>query len=283
MSSISGKTTLLGLIGHPVSHSFSPRMHNAAAADLGLDYAYLPLPVAPENLEAALKGLPALGFRGINITIPHKQAVMPFLDHIDEAALAIGAVNTIVFEPDGSSHGFNTDWSGFTEDLNSLGVGVFGRNALIFGAGGSARAIVYALLKVNAKIHLLARRPEQAQQLVAAMSSQIDTSKIKILTPDQLDTLDVPAPLIINTTPVGMSPNTDRSIWPQDLPMPDNAVVYDLVYNPKQTRLMQQAEAVDLHAANGLGMLLWQGAHAFKLWTDVEPDLKVMEKALENL
>ncbi|MGB4872323.1 MAG: hypothetical protein WBP47_19875, partial [Candidatus Promineifilaceae bacterium] len=185
---ISGKTQLLGLLGWPVAHSFSPAMHNAAAAALGLDVVYVPLPVRPEDVGTAVSALPALGFLGANVTVPHKQAVIPFLDELEPGAKAIGAVNTIVVgrstansEPPTpntlhsprsnppSLHGHNTDWTGFLADLADLGVAVNGRDCLILGAGGSARAVAYALAAAGGRVQVLARRGAQAQELVAAI------------------------------------------------------------------------------------------------------------------
>jgi shikimate dehydrogenase len=318
---INGRTQLIGLIGWPVAHSFSPAMHNAAAAAAGLDYVYVPLPVRPEDVVTAVPALPTLGFRGVNVTIPHKQAVMPLLNEIDPAAAAIGAVNTIVVEigrleterletgdyatarlpdyqttrlpdypttrpPDYPTTGYNTDWSGFLADLTALGVPVVGRDCLVLGAGGSARAVVYGLMTAGARVQVLARRVEQAQELVAALETGF-LGEIRFLKYRSLAELDTAvsattAPLIINTTPLGMSPNINSTPWPDALPFPDGAFVYDLVYNPRQTKLMQQAQAAGCGAANGLGMLVHQGALAFQLWTGVMPDVAVMRSALKG-
>lgn len=308
MLPITGTTQLIGLIGWPVAHSFSPAMHNAAAAADGLDYVYVPLPVRPEDVVTAVPTLPTLGFRGVNVTIPHKQAVMPLLDEIDPAAAAIGAVNTIVVEtgrletgdyattrlpdykttrlPDYKTTGYNTDWSGFLADLTALGVPVVGRDCLVLGAGGSARAVVYGLITVGARIQILARRIKQARDLVTDMEIEF-SEEIRFLEARPLAELATAvsattAPLIVNTTPLGMTPHENTSPWPAQLPFPDGAFVYDLVYNPRQTRLMQQAQAAGCGAANGLGMLVHQGALAFQLWTGVMPDVAVMYEALKG-
>ena len=274
MTHISGKTTLLGLLGYPVSHSFSPAMHNAAATELGLDYAYVPLPVHPGQLGSAVAGLKALGFRGVNVTIPHKQAVMAHLDHINEAAQTIGAVNTIVIEADGTTTGHNTDWSGFLADLEAKAGNVSGRPCVVLGAGGSARAVVYALSTRNCPIHIYARRLEQAQTL-AALAANCQAHSLSELAQSQLA-----APIIVNTTPIGMHPHINQSPWPDQCPMLDGAFVYDLVYNPATTLLNKQASAAGCGTSSGLGMLLLQGAHAFELWTGQAPDLAVMRQAL---
>ncbi len=178
---MNGKTQLIGIIGWPVSHSFSPAMHNAAAADLGINWAYLPLPVHPDLVAEAMAGLPALGLRGANVTVPHKQAIIPHLHGLGEGARAIGAVNTIVVGAGGSAEplrptsdspltGYNTDWTGFLDDLATADVDVADRDCLVLGAGGSARAVVYALAQRGGRVRVLARRIEQAQSLVADLA-----------------------------------------------------------------------------------------------------------------
>jgi shikimate dehydrogenase len=279
MTPIDGRTELLGLLGWPVSHSFSPAMHNTAAAALGLNWVYVPLPVRRGDIEAAVRGLPALGFLGANVTVPHKQAVMPFLDNVSEAALRIGAVNTIVIE-DGHCRGHNTDWIGFLQDLAALGVSAADRDCLVLGAGGSARGIVYALQQAHGRIHLLARRVEQAVALLGDMGLQ-DQGRAGVLTTLPEAAAGLYTPLIINTTPVGMWPDADGSIWPDDLAFPQGAFVYDLVYNPRETRLMAQAAAGGCACSNGLGMLVQQGAAAFALWAGQEPDVELMRQVIE--
>jgi shikimate dehydrogenase len=283
---IDGKTQLVGLIGWPVAHSFSPAMHNAAAAALGLNMVYVPLPVRPQDLPAAVQGLPRLGFSGVNVTVPHKQRVMPFLDSIEEGARLIGAVNTMVINRDPAKErgawqlaGTNTDWLGFLADLDALQIAVKQRDCLVLGAGGSARAVVYALAQAKGDIHLLARRTGQAEQLAADFSSVAEV-KVDNLAALAARAAQLEAPLIINCTPLGMTPDSGRSVWPDALPLPDGATVYDLVYNPLNTRLMGQAEAAGCQASNGLGMLVQQGALAFELWTGKKPDVAVMEAAL---
>jgi len=272
---------LTGLIGWPVSHSFSPAMHNAALAVLGLNWVYVPLPVPPDRVGDAVRGLPALGFQGVNVTVPHKQAVMPFLDEISPAAQAIGAVNTILVEQEsGRLLGFNTDWRGFLADLVAKEVEVNGRHCLVLGAGGSARGIVYALFQAGGRVLLLARRPEQAHQLAADLGNGF-VEEIRPFAELESTAAQTKAPLIINTTPLGMSPHVNGSPWPDDVPVPAGSFVYDLVYNPPETRLMRQALDAGCHACNGLGMLLRQGAISFALWTGSDPDLSVMQEALE--
>jgi shikimate dehydrogenase len=296
---ISGNTQLLGLLGWPVAHSFSPAMHNAAAAALGLDVVYVPLPVRPEDVGTAVSALPALGFLGVNVTVPHKQAVIPLLHELEPGAAAIGAVNTIVVKQltrnseqltDNSPqplYGHNTDWSGFLADLADWGVAVNGRDCLILGAGGSARAVAYALALAGGRVQVLARRTAQAQALVETIGPQLPRPLAGWLNAWPLGELatavaHTTAPLIVNTTPLGMSPHTDATPWPADLPIPPDAFIYDLIYNPTITQFMRQAQTAGCRTANGLGMLLWQGAKAFELWTGQTPDVAVMRAAIEG-
>ena len=286
---IDGKTELIGLLGWPISHSKSPPMHNAAARVAGLNLCYVPLPVNPAAVKDALAGLPALGFKGVNVTVPHKQAVMPFLDEIDPAAAAIGAVNTIKIsgrnENEGYAphlSGYNTDWVGFRDDLVLNGIPFKGRDAIVLGAGGSARAIVYALLQAGCRVFLCARRQAQARTLIDALRPHFPAGKIMFMDIGHLDqaTAKVESPLIVNTTPVGMVPHVERSVWPQGLHFPAGSFLYDLIYNPAETLLMTQARAAGCGVQNGLGMLVGQGAEAFRLWTGVEPDRNAMTQAL---
>ena len=287
---INGKTKLIGLLGWPVSHTKSPILHNAVSTEHGQNMVYLPLSVHPDAIEAAVRGLPALGFTGVNVTVPHKQAVMPLLDHIDPAAQAIGAVNTIHFTPhaDGSypphASGYNTDWIGLQQDLKQQEVAFNGRDTLVLGAGGSARAVVYMLLAANAKVALFARRLEQAEKLAQDMLVHFPHGRLTTHTLNQLplQATTAQAPLIIHTTPVGMHPHVDHSVWPDDLPFPAGAYLYDLVYTPAHTKIMQQAQAAGCGTSSGLGMLLGQAAEAYRLWTGINPDLDIMKRALVN-
>ncbi|MFN2134934.1 MAG: shikimate dehydrogenase [Candidatus Promineifilaceae bacterium] len=278
---IDGETQLVGLIGWPVGHSFSPQMHNAAFAERGLNWVYVPLPVRPSEVGAAVRGLRALGLRGANVTVPHKQAVMPFMDEIEAAAAAIGAVNTIVVEETDQRRllGYNTDWRGFMADLAALDVRVGGRDCLVLGAGGSARAVVYGLQASGGRVQVVARRLEQAQLLVRELGL---TTGVTARSLEQLESIAAAsqAPLVVNTTPLGMSPASDLSVWPAWLPFPRGTFAYDLVYNPPGTRFMALAKGAGCGTSNGLGMLLRQGAAAFALWTGLEPSLSAMANAL---
>lgn len=286
---ITAQTQLLGLIGWPVHHSFSPAMHNAAAANLGLDVVYVALPVHPNLLGDAVRGLAALGFRGVNVTVPHKEAVIPSLDGVDTAVEAIGAVNTIVITGGGTAEsvltGYNTDWSGFLADVQSHHVPFKGKNCLVLGAGGSARAVAYGLASEGGRVHVFARRMEQAQRLVEELAPHLPQGQLLAYHwPDLAEIIEgTAASLIVNTTPLGMSPNIGTTPWPENLPFPPGVFVYDLVYNPAETKFVKQAKEAGCRAVTGIGMLLHQGAQAFKFWTGKEPDRQVMAKAISQL
>ncbi len=280
-SAVTGETQLVGVIGWPVAHSLSPAMHNAVLRTLGLNWIYVPLPVGPGRVDDAIRGLSALGFRGVNVTVPHKRAVMASLDQIAPEAAAVGAVNTIVVTRDGCPEGcrqgasmlrgYNTDVSGF---LGSLRAGGFepapAHCAVVLGAGGAARAVVYALLTtaVGAVI-VLNRSPERAEGLVAdlqASGATTDRVRTMRLAPHTLPDVVQGADLLVNATTVGMWPRSDASIWPDDLSLPSRLTVCDLVYNPLETRLLAQARRCGAKTIDGLGMLSRQGALSLALW-----------------
>ncbi|WP_376792212.1 shikimate dehydrogenase [Thermoflexus sp.] len=283
---IRGTTRLVGLLGWPVAHSRSPQMHNAAFAALGLDWAYVPLPVAPPDLEAAVRGLRAMGFVGANVTVPHKTAVIPHLDEISSIARAIGAVNTVrVVE--GRWIGENTDVEGFRRALAETGLSVRGQAVVVLGAGGGARAVLAVLAMEGAKeIFLMNRSYERAARLVAELSETFPQAGLRlppvhVLRPGEFPPEGVA--VLINATPVGMAPAIEASPWPPERPFPWGLQgVIDLIYEPPRTRLMALAEAEGIPAFNGLGMLLHQGAIAFTLWTGLEAPLEVMRAALSG-
>jgi shikimate dehydrogenase len=278
---IGGATTLVGLIGWPVAHSVSPAMHNASFARLGLDWRYVPLPVEAGRVGDAVRGLRALGLRGANVTVPHKQAVIPYLDRLGPAAATIGAVNTITVEHDGALTGDNTDAHGFAADLRAHGVEPAGRRVLVLGAGGAARAVVYGLAEAGAaQITVLNRTPERAAELVADLQPAYPTCALGSgARPGDLSAHAAEAQLIVNCTSLGMSPVIDASPWEDGVPLAPGQVVYDLVYNPPHTRFMAQAAAAGAQAIGGLGMLIWQGALAFERWTGLHAPVDAMRAA----
>jgi len=277
-------TYSLGLIGYPLGHSLSPQIHGAALHALGIsgEYSLYPVQSLPEGRAELAKLLNRVKhgiIHGLNVTIPHKQNVIPLLDELTPAAQTIGAVNTI-FLRNQTLVGDNTDAPGFWADLQRLAIleKRSAKYALILGAGGSARAVAYALLTYGWHISLLTRRIEQAEDLRQQLSVISDQISVADSAHDSPLTAD--CSLIVNTTPVGMHPDTEASPWPQDLPFPENAVVYDLVYNPRETLLVRQARTAGLPATTGLGMLVEQAALAFERWTGLGAPRVAMREAV---
>lgn len=284
---LTGKTQIVGVIGWPVSHSISPPMHNAAFREMGLDWCYIPLPVStekPETVGAAVRGLPALGLRGANVTVPHKQAVMPHVDWLTPAAQAIGAVNTIRVETDGQLSGDNTDARGFIADLREHDVALEGKRAVVLGAGGSARAVVFGLAEAGcASVAILNRTVQKAHDLAMDIRAFFPFCRISGHDPNHLALMAGEADLVVNCTSLGMTPHVDTTPWDETVAFRATQVVYDLVYNPPQTRLLQKAAADGAQGINGLGMLIWQGAIAFERWTGQMPPVDVMRRAVEAI
>lgn len=283
---ITGKTSRVGLLGWPVEHSLSPAMHNAAFAHLGLDWVYLPLPVNPGDVQAALKGLAALNFVGVNVTVPHKQAVIRYLDELSDAARITGAVNTIHLK-EGKFWGYNTDAVGFLNSLIEANCHPKGLRIAVLGAGGAARAVVFALARAEAEsVTVLNRTAERAAFLIDDLAEVFPDSRLSFsaLTDEALSSLDGHVDLVVNTTSVGMSPNVEGNPWPSAVPTPPKVTFCDLVYNPLETRFLAQARASGISTIDGLGMLVHQGAYAFELWTGHAPSIEIMRQAcLEGL
>lgn len=281
---IMGHTQLVGVIGWPIEHSLSPAMHNAAFATLGLDWCYVPFGVPPERLSEAVRGLQALGVRGANATVPHKEALLPLVDELTPEAEAIGAVNTLLFRP-GGILGHNTDAAGFLRALHEAGFDPTGCTALVLGSGGAARSVVYALARVGARIILLNRTVERAEALAAALRGRVPQADLSTgplaleVIAQHMGNVD----LVVNATTLGMHPHVEASPWPAQLPFPHKAFCYDLVYTPRETAFIRQARHAGAHAASGLGMLVHQGAEAFALWTGIQPPVGVMRAACEEI
>jgi len=276
---VSGKTKICGLIGDPIEHTASPLMHNAAFAKMGVDYWYVPFRVRKEDLGKAIEGMKALNIRGLNVTIPHKVAVIQFLDKLDPLAEKIGAVNTIVND-NGVLTGYNTDATGFLQALLERGVEPKGKNTVILGAGGASRAISFILAERGAHLVILNRQLELdwAEEL-ARRISQIFNKEVKALVLNEGNLAEVleRADVLVNATSVGMSPNIDETPVPARLLKP-GLVVFDIVYNPVKTRLLGEAEAAGAQTIGGLDMLVWQGALAFEKWTGHKAPLELMRR-----
>ena len=274
---ISGKTGICGIIGDPVEHSMSPLMQNAAFRRLGLDYLYVPFRVRRELLDRALEGVRALNIRGLNVTTPHKVTVMSLLDEIDPLAKRIGAVNTVVND-DGVLSGYNTDAAGFLRALLEKGIEPKGRNVVILGAGGASRAVSLVLAERGSRILVLNRTLDRAKE-VANRVSGFSRNEVRALELDR-DNLSGAlgeADILVNTTSVGMSPNTGESPVASDLLKP-GLVVFDIVYSPVRTKLLKEAEEAGALAVSGLDMLVWQGAIAFEKWTGLAAPSELMKE-----
>ncbi|MEH1834728.1 MAG: shikimate dehydrogenase [Nostoc sp.] len=283
---ITGKTKLIGVIGHPVEHSLSPVMHNAAIAHLGLDYVYLPFPIEPQNLEVAIAGFAAIGVVGFNVTIPHKQAIIPLLSEITPLAQAIGAVNT-VSRQDNKWVGTNTDIEGFIAPLQTTYKQDWNQKvAVILGNGGAARAVVAGCHQLGfAKIHVVGRNVQKLQEFGKSWNNSTISENLQVDQWEELSKLIPQANLLVNTTPIGMYPNVDKSpLSVEEIAnLPTGAIAYDLIYIPKPTQFLKQAEKQGAIAIDGLEMLVQQGVAALKIWLQQETvPVEVMRQALIN-
>lgn len=270
---ITGKTLLVGIFGHPIEHTFSPAMHNAAFDRLGLDWCYLPFHVLPERLGGAVEAVRALGLRGVNVTVPHKEAVIRYLDRVDEEAARIGAVNTVVNE-DGVLTGYNTDGKGFVMSLKEAGMAVCKKKVIVLGAGGAARAVCFSLLSAGVSDILVVNRTvERAGQLAGDINSvrKAASAAGSISSTAGYD-------MLVNTTSLGLHDEDPMPV--EESLLISELFVCDLIYNPARTRLMAVAEKRGCNTINGLGMLLWQGVLAFELWTGMMPPVSVMRDVL---
>ena len=279
---ILGHTKVLGVFGHPVAHSLSPLMHNAAIEALNIDYVYVPFHVLPEHLETAVQGVRALNVAGVNLTIPHKERVIEFLDEVSESAANIGSVNTVV-NRDGRLLGESTDGPGFLKSIEAQWGKIDGSRVLMLGAGGSAKAVAFALVRAGCELVVANRTAGRAAKLVESVSAAFSGGVTRTvgLQREELGEEVGKADLLVNTTSVGMHPDEDSIPLPPDLLRP-GLLVYDLVYSPLRTRLIEEAESRGARAANGLGMLVHQGALSFEMWTGRQAPVDVMERAIRS-
>lgn len=278
---INGNTVVCGIFGDPVAHSLSPVMHNAAFKELGLNWVYLPFRVTAGNLSAAVSAVKSLGMAGVNVTVPHKENIINYLEKLTDEAFLIGAVNTII-NREGCLIGDNTDGKGFIKSLAEARFLPEGRASLILGSGGAARAVAVALVQAGCRLALANRTLSRAQKLVGLLKErlgvQVPVFRYDEINSDMVQEFD----LIVNTTPLGMHPHVDSCP-----PLPVNSfhegqLVYDLVYNPRETKLMKLARERGAKALNGLGMLLYQGVFAFELWTGKSAPVEVMRQAIKG-
>lgn len=274
---ISGKTKIVGIFGYPVEHTLSPFMHNAAFKYLNLDFCYIPFLVSPESLHDAVNGLRALNITGVNVTIPHKERVIDFLDDLSEEAKFIGAVNTIT-NSNGKLTGFNTDGRGFMSALSEAAISIAGKRVLLLGAGGAARAVGYYLCRDVSHLYIYNRTAERAESLKTHLCRV--NNNVQTVSEDELNEslflsdIDI----IVNSTPLGIK--SDESMPLNVNLLKAHHTVCDLIY--KDTPFLAAAKKLGCKTINGLGMLLWQGVLAFEKWTGIRPPLSIMKEALSG-
>ncbi|MEK6657830.1 MAG: shikimate dehydrogenase [Nitrospirota bacterium] len=279
---ITGKTKIVGIFGYPIEHTFSPLMHNAAFSALGLDYCYIPFEVQPKDLKSAVEGIRALNIRGVNITVPHKEAVIKYLDELSKEAKLIGAVNTIE-NRGGKLIGHNTDGRGFIKSLwDDAKTRVKGKSVLLVGAGGAGKGIAVSCALEGASEIIIANRTiKKADELVRYLKRNFKKTKFSAIPLDRHELAKViaGADILINSTSVGLKGKGLLPISQKDLHR--DLVIYDLIYNPQITPLLKIARRAGVKkAVNGLGMLIHQGALAFQIWTGKKPPVDVMKKAV---
>lgn len=276
---ITGKTSLVGIMGDPVEHSLSPPMHNAAFGHLKLDYVYVPFHVKQGNLQSAIEGARGMGIKGLNLTIPHKIEVIKYLDELEGVAELIGAVNTVKFN-EGHVVGYNTDGFGALKAIEEK-KSIKGKKIIVMGAGGAARAISFQLIQSGAGEVLIANRTlEKACNLRDELTETYNTS-VGCLELDNKLTMELEdADVLINTTPVGMYPHhEDEPVVTANM-MHENLLVNDIVYNPIETGLLKQASKAGAQIVPGTKMLIYQGVEAFRIWTGVTPPVEIFEAVL---
>lgn len=278
---ITGKTRLLAVIGAPIGHSLSPIIQNAALHAAGLDYVYTALPVRADALASAVRGLCDAGIAGFNVTIPFKTEIIPLLDALSEDARRIQAVNTVVIE-DGRMVGHNTDVVGFLAGFAERGIALTGKKAVLIGAGGAARAALWGLLRSGvSSVAIGVRSVEKGAALAADFAAD---GNVRAVSFDDTAWIAAcsDADLMVQTTPLGMTPHTEE-MPPVDATMiKPSAVVYDLIYTPAETRFLREARARGCETINGETMLVAQGAEAFHLWTGKRPDVELMKRVLRE-
>ncbi len=277
---VNGKTRVCAIIGDPVEHSLSPVMHNAAFKELGLNLVYVAFTVTSTELKTAVLGAKSLGLRGLNVTMPHKNAVISHLDEVDSTAKSIGAVNTVL-NNQGKLIGYNTDGSGAMIALQENGVYPEEKKLVLLGAGGAAKAIAYQAAQDVEELVILNRTAEKAKKLAEALKSfgakvKAGTLSFEVLK-QELPTTDI----LVNATSVGMHPDVDISPVPSDLLHFDLSVM-DIIYNPLETKFLKDAKSAGAKVVSGIEMLLYQGAVAFEIWTNCPAPIEVMREAALN-
>lgn len=281
ITDLDGETKVVGVIGWPVRHSLSPPMQNAALAEMGLNWVYVPFEVSPTRIEAAVEGMRALGLRGWNVTVPHKESMARLVDKLGDSAGALGAVNTVDVV-NGVLYGHNTDGEGFLRALREQGETMRGKRVAVIGAGGSARSVAYAVAGDGAsEVRLVSRRPERAQEVAALLPERagLAVAVTALDTPAAREAVQ-DADIVIDATPVGMHPHSDvPPVIPEDW-LHEGQCVCDLVYTPRETTLLRAAGRRNARTLDGTGMLVHQGAIALERWVDTAVPVETMRRAL---
>ena len=276
-------TQLIGLIGHPIKHTYSPFIHNVAIKMKNLNYIYLPFDVPSANLRNALRGMVALNIKGLNVTIPHKENIIQYLNEVSEEASIVGSVNTIVNDL-GKLNGYNTDVDGVLATLLPYKQDLAGQNIAVVGAGGASRAVIYTLIRhfKPQKIFIINRTEQRAETLKNYFNAKMKFSSIKTLElfPPALVKIFKDCSLIVNTTSIGMSPDSDDSITVLSDSFVGGQIVFDLVYNPPETKLLNLAASQGAIALDGIKMLVHQAARSFELWTGEQVPIDDLYKSL---
>jgi len=283
MQLITGRTRLLGVIGYPIEHTLSPAMHNAAIAHLGLDYVYLPFPIHPQDLARAIAGFEAIGVVGFNITIPHKQAILPLLSQVSPAARAIGAVNS-VWRTEAGWNGTNTDLEGFIAPLQGMSQDWSRATSTILGNGGATRAVVAGCVELGCRqIRVVGRNREKLERFQRSWENTPFANAVSVHLWEELPDLVSQTDLLVNATPVGMAPESDRS--PLSAAALDSVragtIAYDLIYTPSPTLFLQQMQQRGAIAIDGSEMLVGQGAAALRIWLQCPVPVDVMRRSLQ--
>lgn len=270
MKDVTGKTAVCGLIGNPVEHTLSPLIHNTLSELVGMELVYVPFLVEEERVGEAVKGAYALNIKGLNATVPHKSAVIPHLCEVDELAVRIGAVNTLV-RTDGGYKGYNTDMPGLYRQLQSEGVELAGKEVILLGAGGAARAVAFMCVQYGAqKVYILNRTLEKAQAVAKEVNESFGKECLMPMALSDYHRIPKKKYLVIQGTSIGLSPNVDDVVIddPEFYELVETGV--DLIYKPVETKFMKLVKATGAKAYNGLKMLLYQGIIAYELWNDIE-------------
>lgn len=279
---ITGKTKILGVIGAPIAHSLSPIIQNAALHEAGLDYVYTAFPVHRVALASAVCGLRDAGVVGFNVTIPFKTEIMPLLDALSEDAQRIRAVNTVVIASDGTMTGHNTDVTGFMAGFAARGIGLAGKRTVLIGAGGAARAALWGLLRSGVSSVCIGVRNLAKGKALCTDFAEDGTFAVYCFDDPHFRDVLCTADIVVQTTPIGMSPQTDAMPPVDPAAISPSAAVYDLIYTPAETAFLRAAAAHGCTTINGETMLVMQGAEAFSLWTGVRPNTDLMQRALRE-